>query len=273
MSTKQRQIEPSVSWRAVVLAASRGPKDPLARASGVRHKCLLPVGGAPMLSRVVSALHANDRIEEITVVIDDPDAARRALGDPLPDYVHLRPAAASAAASADAAIAAFAGEGPWRPVLLTTGDHALLTPDMVRLMLQASHTTTADLFIALARRSVVLKAYPDMRRTWLRLCGESVTSCNLFALTTPRARLALQFWKTAERNRKHPLRLALTFGLGPLLRLAFCTGGATHALTILGEALGMTAAPVFMPWAEAALDVDKPEDYALVQRILVHSGS
>ncbi|WP_051928753.1 NTP transferase domain-containing protein [Thermopetrobacter sp. TC1] len=266
--TTAHDSKPDTIWRAVVLAASRGPDDPLARATGVRHKCLLPVAEEPMLARVVRALRADPRIKEIAVVIDDFDAAKSALGTPLPESVRLLPAGESAAASADAAVAALAEEGSWRPVLLTTGDHALLTPDMVRLMLNTPQTKEADLFIALARRSLIRQAYPDMRRTWLKLCGEAVTSCNLFALMTPRARRALQFWKDAERNRKHPLRLAFSFGLGSLLRLAFCSGGAERALAILGKALGLAAAPVFMPWAEGALDVDKPEDYALVQCIL-----
>ena len=43
---------------ALILAGSRGPDDPMARAAGVSHKALLPVAGVPMLLRVVEALRA-----------------------------------------------------------------------------------------------------------------------------------------------------------------------------------------------------------------------
>ena len=44
------------TWTALVLAAGRGPNDPMAKAYGVSHKCALPVNGVPMLRRVVNAL-------------------------------------------------------------------------------------------------------------------------------------------------------------------------------------------------------------------------
>ena len=37
----------------------------------------------------------------------------------------------------------------------------------------------------------------------------------------------------------------------------------------LGRRIGATLAAVEMPFAEAAIDVDKPEDRALVERILL----
>ena len=40
----------------VVLAAGRGPDDPMAKAFGVAHKCGLAVAGIPMLQRVLAAL-------------------------------------------------------------------------------------------------------------------------------------------------------------------------------------------------------------------------
>ena len=43
-------------WNVIVLAAGRGPDDPMAAAYGVTHKCLVEVGGIPMLRRVVDTL-------------------------------------------------------------------------------------------------------------------------------------------------------------------------------------------------------------------------
>jgi GTP:adenosylcobinamide-phosphate guanylyltransferase len=43
-------------FTAVVLAGDRGSEDPVARAAGVRSKSLTPVGGRPMVLRVIDAL-------------------------------------------------------------------------------------------------------------------------------------------------------------------------------------------------------------------------
>ena len=58
-------------WSAVVLAAGRGPDDPMAKAFGVAHKCGIPVAGVPMLQRVLQALADANMALPIAVSIDD----------------------------------------------------------------------------------------------------------------------------------------------------------------------------------------------------------
>src|SRR4029077_14791730 len=43
-------------WQAIILAAGRGPDDPMAKAYGVANKTVIPVAGVPMLARVAGAL-------------------------------------------------------------------------------------------------------------------------------------------------------------------------------------------------------------------------
>ncbi|MET0313717.1 MAG: NTP transferase domain-containing protein [Hansschlegelia sp.] len=57
---------------ALILAGVRPGVDPLAEFAGVSHKALIPVGGVPMLERVVAALRASGRIDRIAVSIDKP---------------------------------------------------------------------------------------------------------------------------------------------------------------------------------------------------------
>ena len=71
-----------------------------------------------------------------------------------------------------------------------------------------------------------------------------------------------------ERDRKKAWRL-LAF-LGP----SFLIGALTRTLALqaaanrIGRKLGITTKAVVLPFAEAAIDVDKPEDLRLVERIL-----
>lgn len=253
-------------WNALVLAAGRGPDDPMARAFGVSHKCLLPVGGVPMLRRVVEALRAHPRVGEISVVIEREDIAAQAFGGRLPEGVRVLPAAGSAAASV---MQASGGEGMRLPVLVTTADHALLDGAMLDAFLTgAEEAEDADLAVALVRREDVLARWPEARRTWLKLGRERVTSCNLFALKTEDALKAVAFWRQAEKNRKKPWKIALAFGIPALLRLLLGRGDAKSVLEDLSRRLGLVARPVFMPMAEASVDVDKPEDLELAERIL-----
>ena len=49
-------------FNAIVLAADRGRDDPVAVAAGVAAKCLTPIGGSPMVVRVVRALEQSERV-------------------------------------------------------------------------------------------------------------------------------------------------------------------------------------------------------------------
>ena len=251
-------------WTAVVLAASRGADDPMARHAGVLHKATIEVGGVPMLRRVVQALADSGRIGAIHVVIDDEDAARRALGPALAERVRLLKPAASASASVLKAVKA-AGRA-W-PMLVTTGDLPFLSATAVRDFLSAAEASAAALVIALARREDVLAAFPTIQRTWMRLGGESVTSCNMFALKGESALAAVRFWQRAEKDRKRPWRIALSFGLLALVRLLLSRAGARAVVAEAGRRLGTTADAVFVDDPRLAIDVDKPSDLALARQV------
>jgi CTP:molybdopterin cytidylyltransferase MocA len=250
-------------WNVLVLAAGRGPDDPMAKAYQVTHKCLVEVGGEAMLKRVVRTLLASPEIASVTVSIEKKELLADALG-PLAARVAFVAAGESAARSALAVLPEKA-EYPW---LITTGDHPLLTLEMLRYFLDAAAGSGADLCAGLARTETILARFPNARRTYLVFGPDRVSGCNLFALTSPAARKALAFWHDLERVRKKPWRLIGAFGPTALLR--FFTGMLTldSAFALASRRLGLTARPVLMPFAEAAVDVDKPADKELAERIL-----
>lgn len=246
---------------ALVLAGSRaGAADPMAVAAGVSHKALLPVGGAPMLARVLEALRASPEIGRIVVMIETP--ARSLVGFPLPDGVLLREAASSPSRSVAAALAEFGA-----PLLVTTADHALLTPAMVSHFLGAV-PAGCDVAAGLARAETVLAAWPGTRRTWLRFRDGRFSGCNLFWMGRPGAAAAVAFWRRVEQNRKKPLSMMALLGPFVLLRFALGWLSLGGALAALGRRTGTRLAAVEMPFAEAAVDVDKPADLELAEAVL-----
>lgn len=254
---------------AIVLAGSREPAaDSVARHAGVSVKALARVGGEPMLARVLDALAASGRVERTAVVVD-PATLRL----PPPDLVRLLerpgvlslPAAGSPSLSLLAAIERL-GDGGF-PYLVTTADHPLLTGNMIQAFLDGLDTR-ADAGIALAAASLVESAYPDAVRTFYRLGPERYSGCNLFLLRTAAARRLPAFWSELERHRKRPWRLVAAVGIGPLLRFLFNRLELDAAMALLGRMAGASVAAVVLPYAEAAIDVDKPADLALAERII-----
>lgn len=255
----------ALNWHAIILAAGRGPNDPMAKAYGAANKCTLTIGGVPMLERVTAALEAAGTVASIAVSIERPGIASDMLGT----RVTAIPSANSAPASVLAAV--HSGHLAY-PVLITTGDHALLTPDMVRYFCAASENSGADFTAGLATAETILAAYPDSVRTFFRLGPDRVSGCNLFALRNDRALRLLERWKYLEQVRKKPWRLIAAFGVTPLIM--FLTGrlDLDGAFAFVSKKLGLTARPVLMPFAEAAIDVDKPSDKEMAERIVAARG-
>jgi GTP:adenosylcobinamide-phosphate guanylyltransferase len=253
-----------MKWRAILLAAGRGPSDPMAAAYGVSHKCLVEVGGIPMLRRVVETLADHPSIGEISVAIDNRDVGFQALGDAA-SKVEFVPTAESAARTVSMLLARSQGD---YPILLTTADHPLLTAAMIDSFLAGSVAGPSDLTVGLASAETILAAYPDASRTFLRFGDDRVSGCNLFGLLNPNAAKAIDFWHYLEPLRKKPWRLFAAFG--PMAILRFFTGNMNleRAFAVASRRIGIVARPILLPFADAAVDVDKPADKELAEEIL-----
>ena len=250
-------------WRAVILAAGRGPEDPMAKAFGIAHKCALPIAGKPMLAWVIEALAATEIAKPFQVSIDDENAAVAA-GGGMDSFIQVLKPGASAPASAIAAIL----ELGTYPVLITTGDHPLLTPAMIQHFVKTAETSGVDVLAGLATKETISAKYPETKRTYFNLGGTRVSGCNLFAVMNARGLRMLEAWQELEKNRKKPWKLVAAFGLVPLIHFVAGTLTPDRAFGLMSKKLDIKVAPVFMPFAEAAIDVDKPMDHQLAEKIL-----
>jgi GTP:adenosylcobinamide-phosphate guanylyltransferase len=250
-------------WSAIILAGSRGPSDPMAKAYGALHKCMIDVAGTPMLTRVVQALRGVNRIDDITIAIEDRKLLSDALGEMDRDVEHVQPGS-SASASALRAVKSAKNF----PILITTGDHPLLTPEMVRYTLEHSARLGADITVAVASQDVVSSAYPETKRTYFPLAKTRVSGCNLFTVHNENGLRLVERWHALEQNRKKPLKLITAFGLSSIF--SFVTGRLTldRAFEIASKQLGTHIKPLLLPFAEAAIDVDKPSDKDMAEMIL-----
>jgi len=152
--------------------------------------------------------------------------------------------------------------------MVTTCDHPLLTPDMVDLFLAESQASGADFTLGLATKNIIQPAYPHVKRTYLKFKDQHVSGCNLFYVRNEKGLEAIKFWRAAQHDRKRPIKLARRLGMGMLFK--YISGGLTlkSAFEHASKSLKINAKPIILPFAEAAIDVDKPSDLALVNEIL-----
>lgn len=241
----------------LVLAGRRDGDAAVAAMGDVSHKALLPVGGVPMLERVLDVLHREVPDAPVAVIIDDAPGVEELLSRY--GATRLEPAK-SPSLSVTGAQARFDA-----PFLLVTADHALLTGEMVRHFL--NHIPQgADGVVALARRETIEAQYKT-RRTYWRFADAAYSGCNLFYLSRTSSP-AVTFWRQLEADRKRPWRVVRRLGVGMLLAFLFRILSLPMALRRLSKVTGAQLGFVDMPFAEAAIDVDKPEDLFLAETIL-----
>ena len=125
----------------------------------------------------------------------------------------------------------------------------------------------ADVLVAVVPARVIRAHYPESTRTYIKFRDDWVSGANLFAFLTPAGRRAAEFWVRAERFRKQPWKLVGAFGPVALLLFLLRRLDLDAALERVSRAMGVRVRAVPLPWAEAAIDVDRPADLELVNRI------
>lgn len=247
----------------VVLAAQRGGRlDPLAAEAGVTHKCLVPIGGLPLLAHVLSALGDVGQIDSVRISVEDGAADR------------LRPIAALSGLPVSFVSAADnladsvyrAAEGSALPVVVTTADNVLLTPGAVRQVMDGLAAGT-DAAIALARREDVLAAHPQGQRRFYRFRDGEYSNCNLYGLSRAGLKLAEAF-REGGQFKKNPMRIARAFGFLNLLLLRFALVGLPGAMKRLSRRFGVKVEAVVLADGAHAIDVDNRRTYDIAAELL-----
>jgi GTP:adenosylcobinamide-phosphate guanylyltransferase len=260
-----------IPFTAIIMAADRNPDDPVSRAAGVSCKALTPVGGIPMVLRVLNAL------EESLAV-----GPRLLCGPPWP-LLEQAPALKSGVDAGDygwtasrnspsaSASAAMEQIQDSQPVLLTTADHTLLSSQIIDYFCGQACTADFDLMVALAPHELVATTYPGLQRTRLRFSDRDYCSCNLFAFMTPRSRAITGFWRRVESQRKQPWRMIGILGWWPVFKYLLGRLPLQEALARISDRLEMKIGVIILPFADAAVDVDTENDWRLVQQILAEN--
>jgi GTP:adenosylcobinamide-phosphate guanylyltransferase len=251
-------------WTAILLAGQRPGENDFAAAYGLTAKALIPVAGEAMLSRVARTLLACPTVGRVVVLAQAPEALFTGDAAWLRDEPRIGAAAGGEGISASIAAIAGSDAAPY-PLLVTTADHPLLRPEMVEAVIAGS--AGSDAAFALVERKVVEQVHPETKRTWIKFSDGHYTGANLFALATPASGRAVDFWSRVERDRKKALKLLTFFGPAIFLRGLTRTISLDGAVAKASAKLGLRVKAVKLPFPEAAIDVDKPADLELAERI------
>lgn len=242
---------------AIILAGGDGEViDPTCRFKG-----LVPVAGKPLVEWVVDAFREAELINEIAVVM--PTAEN--LGGWVDRVDKLVVSDRSFMDNVLAGIASFRED---RRVLVATGDIPLLTGSAVDEFVASSLETGADFVYPIVSRADVEAAYPGTERTYFRLKSGRYTGGNAMLanpLLIPRMR---EMGQRLFEQRKNAVAMVRMAGFGFVVKFVLGRLEPGDLADKIREMFGGTGAAVVMRDPSIAIDVDKPSDLALVERVL-----
>ncbi len=255
---------PKQFFKAIVLAADRESSNPVALAAGVRCKSMAPINGVPMIFRVLKALSSSGTVEDILLcgppltILDKEQDLCEYLASGKASWMANQTTPSLSAFEAMKSLPIDEG------ILLTTSDHALLSPEIVEFFCREARASGCDVVAGVAARDTVMKAYPETSRTAYRFKDGAYCSCNLFAFLTPQSKSVPSFWRQVEQQRKNPFKVIRILGWGTVLRYLLGRLTLSDVTEQLSQRLGCRAGVVVLPYPEAAIDVDSAKDLSFV---------
>ena len=255
-------------FAAVVLAGERPDGSVISKELDLAASVLVDVAGKPALARVIDALETSEMVEggllsgPVEEIYQDNEKFRKILNGSSFQWIAPEAGPSASAVTALEQLDRF-------PALLTTGDHALLSPELVDFFCNEAVKMDFDVVFGLVPYAIVQAAYPESKRTVLKFSDGWYCGTNLFAILSRAGKAGPAFWWELEVLRKRPWRMVYHFGAGLLLRYLFGRLSLDRALELLSRSAACRVGYVRIEEARAAVDVDSLADRDLAEKILL----
>jgi GTP:adenosylcobinamide-phosphate guanylyltransferase len=252
---------------ALVLAGKRaGVLDPLARRAGVAQKAVVPVNGVPMIERVVQQVAACDRVDAIRIVAHEKDEIAA-----LPTIARLieQGRITFHEGRHNLVDSVFAGgESAAFPVMITTADNCLVTPEGYTEFITGCLAAKAEGAAGLARKEDVQAADPQGQQRFYQFRDGGYSNCNLYWLGHAKALKAAEIWREGGQFVKFPRRIIKAFGVLNLIRFKLGNGTKEKLFAQISRRFNLRLVPVVLSDGHFAIDVDNETTFPVTEKIL-----
>lgn len=150
--------------------------------------------------------------------------------------------------------------------LTVSADIPLINPEIVDIVIRNANLQDVDIFYNIVEKSNMLKTFPNVRRTYMRLneglfCGGDMHVVNARYLIGSVANKFVMY-------RKNPLKLIFVVGLVPLLRMIIKPYSLIDAEKVIYKRTGIRSKPTICEYAEIGMDIDTPEQLAIARNYI-----
>ena len=242
----------------IILAGSSKAPDALTLTMDDPRKALLQINGRPMLSYVTDALREADCMRRLTLVgLSADDIPDLNAGCPI---IYI-PDKGSIVDNMLSAIDALSGP---EQTIVCGCDLPLLTKEAVRDFLTRAEASGADFCYPIVRQQTMEQRFPGSGRSFRKLSDGAFAGGDIFLAAPDLVRRNSNLARTLAANRKEVWGLIKAMGPGIILRFLFHRLRIIDAERQANKIMHGSCKAIISPYAELAMDVDKPHHLQVV---------
>lgn len=250
----------------LILAGKRADRpDPLAAEFGISHKAMIEIEGEALIGHVLRSVEEAIPGANILISTESWDAISRQPRvaqlhgegrlDHLPSQANLYESVLLASDQASF------------PLLITTADNALLTPEAVRAIVEAGKGHDGAI-VGLTRREAIEQVHPGGKGRYYEFADGEFSNCNLFWIGSRSAIQGAEAFREGGQFLKVKGRFLATFGLVNLLLYRMKIRTLEQMFVRLSRRMGCTVTPLVFADGRLAIDVDDSRSLQMVKEIM-----
>jgi GTP:adenosylcobinamide-phosphate guanylyltransferase len=238
----------------IVAGGVPGQEDPLYPFTQGQPKALLDMGGRTSLERVADALQGADCVDEIVVVGLGDDRGMR-FQRPVFHVADQGSLVGNAITGVD-----------WllenRPAashfIACSADIPTLTSAILDEHVDRCRPFDKGLYYTLISKETMERRFPGSNRTFVKLKGLEVAGGDLVVMQFDAVHGNRELWQNLANARKHAWKIARSVGLSTMLRFITRQMRLSDIEATAYRLMGAQAKVILSPFAELAMDADKP---------------
>lgn len=228
-------------------------------------RVMIDVNGRPMLQHVLDALDAAASITGL-IVIGLPPEAQSQVNAHKP--IHFLPDGGSLIANVKAGLAHVRATRPDdTAALICSADVPHIQGHMVDELVHLCQPFDHAFYYTIAAAELIEARYPHSQRTYTHFAdGVKISGGDVFVVQVAMLDTSEILWESITNARKRPWRMAQLVGLGTLFKLLTRRLSIEEAAARASRIIGKPVKVLFLPYAELAMDADKPHQIELLRR-------
>jgi GTP:adenosylcobinamide-phosphate guanylyltransferase len=252
---------------AAVILAGGSTEESLREYTDAPSKSFIDIAGKPMVEYVIDSLKKVKPVSRI-ILVSDPDnitdEIRTKVDIIAPDGKTIMHSLRSAVDHLDSTP---------QYLLILPCDVPLITPEAIDDFISRSLSPPVDITYGYLSRSDSESVFPDVRRTYIKIKDGTFCGTGLFMMKLDVIETCENLFKKLTGNRKNIFALVSLLGpviiLKYLLKILTVKDAEKRMSKLMG---GCTGRAIRTGYADAAFNVDSPEDLLIARKILESSA-